>query len=1401
MFTAGKSSIVNMLIRDRSKRVGDDAFATPVVGPPEDNVPTSADVHLYAEPNTFMTEAPIFYVDCEGLDGGESAPRAEVSKARDEPSDPGKNRQFAVDSVNRSNFSSKIRQRFTKKLRWAVGDRQRNKREFAVKQLYPRLLYTFSDVIVFVLKASRTFESAVLPNLIQWAENSIEKSLGQPILPHLVVVLNETSLSVNADQWDVKKTTELFLHDHRNALEHLPDELKGITASWRSKGKRIETTKDLLECYYSSVDIVRVPDKESYMLMHKQVAKMYNEIATKCNTSQYTKRKLRMLINGDDLQFYLKVAFDHFADTLDAPFDFIKTGRRLNPIDPSFSTNILQVSISVMENTADGRNLEKLFTRVAVMVASCIMLDMDRKRRPGPSDTLFERHYKHHCMEAFEKFYENFWPCSYQNPRFSNGRCVNVASGHKAKGHQNSDGKILADGDYVASFDKSKQMSLWLDNISQNMKRFKEFKDKAEAEGRFQDNEKVLLWIELQKCPICSLKVKTSWSGFKISTIPPLAGIRVLSLDGGGIRGIVELEVLRAIQQYLPRGIPIRAFFDLIVGTSTGGILALGLGIEEWSVDECVEKFLAFCKTAFTKRELHRVPLLGTAAAMNHEWSWYKTKPLVEDLRSSFSASDKPLFRNHRLDRSSTTKVAVTAARDTFHTPVIIANYNRALLASDEKRSALATYEFERAESDQQELLVWEAARATSAAPTYFKIHRSDRNNRGYVDGAVFHNNPIFVADQERRLIWKATANASPDIVLSIGTGKDKEISNQVTRRPSSHLRESAIDPSFHRSSHRRVTRKLRTKALLKKILDRMNDIVDAERIWQDFLSNASYRHSEDRFFRINPDLGMKPPELDCAERVHELGQKVQRVLREDPALGKTLGRVGRQLIASSFFADVEFRSGTIPDPGSHQKVFISLHCKFSQNSPEVRCLGEYFSDIISKGYRPFFILKEKDSQATLADWSLKPDIVSNMIDNARFELEKRAQDLSESTMLQLALSLKSKEELHISGFPQAILTKINTTDPTTIVDELGNQFDSDSNDQYPPHALNANCEVYHDTSGPAFRELNDLHGEAVVRVRQFVEDGTIKLSQRSRRKEEVPSELQTWLQLVSEAPEFENDAFSRGVGVDNKFILHTAAAVGSFLLMKTALDFDLGAKRSVRDQHGWTALMIAQAQQHQSCMELLLDSPSADDQFLEGDCLPPSCLVRADSEEDGIRLECDNLVVKVDEWDDILASRGQIRANHPIPISAETFYYEVDIRRTGPLHLIGIGLCRPETPTWGMPGSRKTSWGYHGDDGAKFHHTDGVGVAYSEKYGGGDTIGCGINTKAGQMFFTKNGSYLGIAFTKVRGMLFPVIGVGEHETEVKANFGSERFRYDVDAHDWTASEKSTPNKLGSPIL
>lgn len=114
-------------------------FPSPVVGSPyNDSIPTSADVHLYADPATFHGQKPILYADCEGLAAGEEVPFGLQS------------RRNALKKESKK-LASILSHPSTRPLQWANTDVSQG-RQFAVREFYPRLLYTFSDVVVFVLR-------------------------------------------------------------------------------------------------------------------------------------------------------------------------------------------------------------------------------------------------------------------------------------------------------------------------------------------------------------------------------------------------------------------------------------------------------------------------------------------------------------------------------------------------------------------------------------------------------------------------------------------------------------------------------------------------------------------------------------------------------------------------------------------------------------------------------------------------------------------------------------------------------------------------------------------------------------------------------------------------------------------------------------------------------------------------------------------------------------------------------------------------------------------------------------------------------------------------------------------------------------------------------------------------
>ena len=232
---------------------------------------------------------------------------------------------------------------------------------------------------------------------------------------------------------------------------------------------------------------------------------------------------------------------------------------------------------------------------------------------------------------------------------------------------------------------------------------------------------------------------------------------------------------------------------------STGGIIALGLGVKQWSLNHCVTEFIRLCDRAFTPREFNSVAGLSQVTTLKHG-SKYKTQPLQSALREVFDREQLyggPRKAHYEYD----TKVAVTTTSGTGQRAIVLANYSR-----QEENEPNYKFEFP------HDLQIWEAAGATSAAPPFFKPFESQAKQT-YLDGAIYYNNPVKVADNERKFLWPDVADASPDILLSIGTGMNKQKINEELENDSTHR--STIRQAKPQSTNRyiRLKENIRTRS------------------------------------------------------------------------------------------------------------------------------------------------------------------------------------------------------------------------------------------------------------------------------------------------------------------------------------------------------------------------------------------------------------------------------------------------------------------------------------------------------------------------------------------------------------------------------------------------------------
>ncbi len=208
---------------------------------------------------------------------------------------------------------------------------------------------------------------------------------------------------------------------------------------------------------------------------------------------------------------------------------------------------------------------------------------------------------------------------------------------------------------------------------------------------------------------------------------------RILTIDGGGIKGVFPASFLTSVEDSLGRSVA--DYFDLIAGTSTGGIIALGLG-------------LGLPAAQILRFYQEHGPAIFRKSLLRYFMSWallpkYDERPLREALQA--------VFGNHTLGESKKRLVIYSSNLETGEVYVY------------------KTAHHPRFERDYKERLV-DIGLATAAAPTYFPTFRNTFGTP-LIDGGVWANNPVGFAAIEATHVLKWPPGSVRVLSLGCTTG------------------------------------------------------------------------------------------------------------------------------------------------------------------------------------------------------------------------------------------------------------------------------------------------------------------------------------------------------------------------------------------------------------------------------------------------------------------------------------------------------------------------------------------------------------------------------------------------------------------------------------------------------
>ena len=698
--------------------------------------------------------------------------------------------------------------------------------------LYGRVLFTFCDTITIFADDYGGIDP-VLRMISDWVIMGNSSSLPAPVRPRILIVASDASDT--APTYDVLEIEAL-----RHGLHQLDPQSRTNA--------------------FSSILLLSLsPARFSSGAQHQRIRSVLGEEMDKIRA---LRAQYRALFSATHLSSFFHHALASIARDGARIFDFVKTSRCWNPVGQDYSQHLSEFLTLGLSNFISHPSL-------ATYLASSMLMDAypPKMHRFNPL-LVFRTMYRPSCLAALER---GGHPAHLREQQCRQIEC-----------------KFAAFFDDLEATDESSS-NAHAENIKMQVSPWAALRSHTTCLYCLRRKPEHVLTCEHAICDICVKIFGESAEGndhcFQLTRCilcisrgslracvkPPTAGPRILSIDGGGVRGVVPLEFLSLLQDMLDPALRVQDLFDQAFGTSSGGLIVIGLFLKDWDIYHCTRMFDDFSRSFFgvhlTKGQRFMTRMRDYFRCWLRDGRY--DVAVLEDCFKNIFGLDFRMF-DVIPQHTSGRKVAVIATTISDASAYVFSNYNGCGWRGKE-----SGYKHVRPVHVEDEPFIWEAARVTTAAPVLFRPAKLT-NLGTFQDGGLAHNNPIDIALWESRKIWGS--DTTPDLVLSLGTGTEDEV-------------KSPTAPHF---------RHVFNDGFIPRLCRSFMAGLDGERVWTE-LKNRLDENVRSDYFRFNIPLRAIEPSLDNVDQTGELKQCVRLQSSGEHDRKETAGAV----LATTFYFEL----------------------------------------------------------------------------------------------------------------------------------------------------------------------------------------------------------------------------------------------------------------------------------------------------------------------------------------------------------------------------------------------------------------------------------------------------------------------------------------------------------------